>query len=148
MSKDNRNKMPTIDASRQATMLVATNGLRRKVDATYKHKGTDYRLKYRVEGLKPSNLKNTESSIRNRIQDMMISESNNLARNLSGAGQFGANTPGIKKLANAGSVGSAAGSVFESAISAIGKNKLFTTCLLYTSPSPRDPHLSRMPSSA
>ena len=29
ISKDNRNKMPTIDASRQATMLVATNGLRK-----------------------------------------------------------------------------------------------------------------------
>ena len=28
------------------------------------------------------------------------------------------------------------------------KNELNNVCLLYTSPSPRDPHLSRMPSSA
>lgn len=126
-SKDNRNKMPTIDASRQATMLVATNGLRRKVDATYKHKDTNYRLKYRVEGLKPSRLKSTESSVRKKIENVLISESNNLARNLSGTGQFGASTPAVQKLSNAGSVGSAAGAVFESAISAIGKNRLFTS---------------------
>ncbi|MEE2975609.1 MAG: phage tail tape measure protein [Thermodesulfobacteriota bacterium] len=126
-SKDNRNKMPTIDASRQATMLVATNGLRRKVDATYKHKDINYRLKYRVEGLKPSRLKSTESSVRNKIENILISESNNLAKNLSGTGQFGASTPAVQKLSNAGSVGSAAGTVFESAVSAIGKNRLFTS---------------------
>ena len=84
-------------------------------------------MKYRVEGLKPSNLKNTESTIRNRVQDMLIQESNTLAKSLSGGGQFGVNTPPVKNLSNARSVGSAAGSIFESAISVIGKNKLFTS---------------------
>ena len=30
----------------------------------------------------------------------------------------------------------------------IGFSAVFTSCLLYTSPSPRDPSISRMPSSA
>ena len=34
------------------------------------------------------------------------------------------------------------------ALVAVGNGKIYTTCLLYTSPSPRDATLSRMPSSA
>ena len=34
------------------------------------------------------------------------------------------------------------------AIPCISFENMLDTCLLYTSPSPRDPHLSRMPSSA
>lgn len=125
--KKARNEMPTIDASRQATMLVATNNFRKKIDSNYKHGDKTYRLKYRVEGLKPSKLKNTEKNIRSRIEDLMIQESSGLARTLSGTGQFAANNPIIKKLSNAGSAGSAAGSIFETALQAIGKNKLFTS---------------------
>ena len=36
----------------------------------------------------------------------------------------------------------------DSAVDFQFKNKQYTTCLLYTSPSPRDATLSRMPSSA
>lgn len=124
--KDEKNKMPTIDASRQATMLVATNNVRKKIDTKYKKDGTDFRLRYRVEGLKPSRLKNTEGQLRDRMKEVMTSESNKLASTLSGGGVFSQNNPVAKKLANAGSVGSAAGTIFETAMQTIGKNKLFT----------------------
>lgn len=125
-SKAKKGAMPTIDASRQATMLVATNNLRKKVDSTYKHKGTDFRLKYRVEGLKPSRLKGSEAKLRERMQTSMLRESSSFAKQLSGAGSFGANTPSVTQLSNAGAPGAAAGTVFESALKAVGKNKLFT----------------------
>ena len=126
-TKNKRNKLKTIDASRQATMLVATNNLRRKVDSTITPKGGEKtRLKYRVEGIKSSALKGTESGLRQRMENSMIRESQNLAREISGGGQFSANNPVIKKIANAGSIGSASGAVFETALSAIGNNKLFT----------------------
>ena len=126
--KQTRNEMPTIDASRQATMLVATENFRKKVDTTFKKPdGTNFRLRYRAEGLKPSKLKGTEKRLRGRMKDLMISESTKLASDMSGAGKFSANNRPIKGLANAGSVGSAAGTIFETAIQSIGKNKLFTT---------------------
>ena len=124
--KQARNKMPTIDASRRATMLVASRNYRKKVDANYKHGDTNYRLRYRVEGLKPSKLKDTEKTLRTKVENLMLQESSMLAKNLSGAGGFGTNTPDAVKLANAGSVGSAAGTIFETAIQTVGKNKLFT----------------------
>jgi TP901 family phage tail tape measure protein len=126
-TKNKRNKLKTIDASRQATMLVATNNLRRKVDSTITPKGGEKtRLKYRAEGIKSSVLKGTESGLRERMENSMIRESQNLAREISGGGQFSANNPVIKKIANAGSIGSASGAVFETALSSIGNNKLFT----------------------
>jgi len=125
-SRDIKNKMPTIDASTQATMLVATNNVRRRVDTSYKTEKGNVRMKYRVEGIKPKSLKNTEGNIRSRIEDLMLGESSRLAREMAGAGNFGMNLPGISRMANAGSVGSASGSIFETALQAVGKNRLFT----------------------
>lgn len=125
-SRDKKNEMKTIDASRQATMLVATNNLRKRVDTKIKQGKEDIRLKYRVEGLKPSGLKNSEDKIRGRVENLLLKESSFLAKEMSGAGNFGANTPSVTRMANAGSVGSAAGSIFETALKAVGKNKLFT----------------------
>ena len=126
-SRQKRNQLNTIDASRQATMLVATNNLRKKVDSTITPKGGQTtRLKYRVEGIKKANLKNTESKLRERMESLMINESQNLARELSGGQSFSANNSIVKNISNAGSIGSAAGAVFETAISSIGNNKLFT----------------------
>jgi TP901 family phage tail tape measure protein len=126
VSRDKKNEMQTIDASRQATMLVATNNLRKRVDTKIKQGKQDIRLKYRVEGLKPSRLKNSEEKIRGRVENLMLKESSFLAQEMAGAGNFGANTPPVTRIANAGSVGSAAGSIFETALKAVGKNKLFT----------------------
>ena len=125
-SRDKKNEMKTIDASRQATMLVATNNLRKRVDTKIKQGKEDIRLKYRVEGLKPSGLNNSEDKIRGRVENLLLKESSFLAKEMSGAGNFGANTPSVTRMANAGSVGSAAGSIFETALKAVGKNKLFT----------------------
>jgi TP901 family phage tail tape measure protein len=126
VSRDKKNKTPLIDASTQATMLVATNNLRRRVDTKFKTDKGDVRLKYRVEGLKPGALKNTEGKIRDRIGDLMLKESTFLAKEMSGAGKFGMNVPNVTRMANAGSIGSAAGSIFETALQTVGKNKLFT----------------------
>ena len=40
------------------------------------------------------------------------------------------------------------GEIKDNALKAVVTSQLFRTCLLYTSPSPRDPKISRMPSSA
>jgi len=130
-SREQKNKIKTIDASTQATMLVASNNVRRRVDSTVSRKdaqGVDRktRLKYRVEGIKSNKLKDTEVNLRNRVESLMKKESSSLASQISGVNSFSGNNAKITQLANAGSVGSAAGSIFETALKSISNNKLFT----------------------
>ena len=124
--RQKKSSMSTIDASRQATMLVPTNNFRRKVDSTYKTDKGNVRLRYRVEGIKSKSLKNTEEKVRERVKESMINQSSILAREISSDKKFSNFTPIIKRISNAGSVGSAAGSIFETALKAVGSNKLFT----------------------
>jgi len=125
-TKRKRNQINTIDASRQATMLVARNNVRQKVDTIHSPKdGNKTRIKYRIEGIKNKNLQGTETKTREKLKNLMLGESKKLASELSG-GRFASNNNPITKMANAGSVGSAAGAVFETALSSIGKNKLFS----------------------
>ena len=133
---DQRNAMPHIDASRTATMLVPTHGKRGRVNTTFKApmdiiKGSDkdrptVRMQYRVEGLKPARLKGAENNIRTSVKENLIEQSKIIASNIAGP-RFASQNKPITNLANAGSVGAAAGTVFETAIQSIGKNKLFTS---------------------
>jgi hypothetical protein len=125
-SKAAKNQLQTIDASRQATMLVATKNLKQKVDSTIDSNGQKIRLKYRVEGIKNKKLADQESALRTKAEKFMLEQAHLTALKLSGSGQFAANTTMPNKVANAGSIGSAAGSIFETAIQSLGKNKLFT----------------------
>ena len=130
-SREQKNKTKTIDASTQATMLVASNNVRRRVDSVVSRKdaqGVDkkLRLKYRVEGIKSNKLKDTEVNLRNRVESLMKKESSSLASQISGVNGFSGNNAKVTQLANAGSVGSAAGSIFETALKSISNNKLFT----------------------
>lgn len=125
-SKAAKNQLKTIDASRQATMLVATKNLKQKVDTSITSNNEKIRLKYRVEGIKNKNLADQETALRNKAEKFMLEQAHLTALKLAGTGQFAANTPMPKKVANAGSIGSAAGSIFETAVQSLGKNKLFT----------------------
>lgn len=125
-SKAAKNQLKTIDASRQATMLVATKNLKQKVDSTIQSNGEKVRLKYRVEGIKNSRLKDQETELRRKSEEFMLKQAHLTSMRLAGTGQFAANTSMPTKVANAGSIGSAAGSIFETAIQSLGKNKLFT----------------------
>lgn len=125
-SKAAKNQLKTIDASRQATMLVATKNLKQKVDTSITSNNEKIRLKYRVEGIKNKNLADQETALRNKAEKFMLEQAHLTALKLAGTGQFAANTSMPTKVANAGSIGSAAGSIFETAVQSLGKNKLFT----------------------
>ena len=76
-----------------------------------KKKNIDYQAKINVAGLNSSKIKNR--GIETRVGEALVTETNDLVKIFNpGAKEF--SSP--KQLANAGSVGSAAGTVFESAI--------------------------------
>lgn len=125
-AKKAKNQLKTIDASRQATMLVATKNFKQKVDTTTKSGENQVRLKYRVEGIKNQKIGNQETALRSKAEKFMLNQAHLTAMKLAGTGQFAANTPMPSKVANAGSIGSAAGSIFETAVQSLGKNSLFT----------------------
>ena len=125
-AKKAKNQLKTIDASRQATMLVATKNFRQKVDTTTQSGENKVRLKYRVEGIKGQKMGDQETALRNKAEKFMLNQAHLTAMKMAGTGQFAANTPMPTKVANAGSIGSAAGSIFETAVQSIGKNSLFT----------------------
>jgi len=125
-AKKAKNQLKTIDASRQATMLVATKNFRQKVDTTTQSGENKVRLKYRVEGIKDKRIGNQETALRNKAEKFMLDQAHLTAMKMAGTGKFAANTPMPTKVANAGSIGSAAGSIFETAVQSLGKNSLFT----------------------
>lgn len=125
-AKKAKNQLKTIDASRQATMLVATKNFKQKVDTTTQSGENKIRLKYRVEGIKDQRIGNQETALRNKAEKFMLDQAHLTAMKMAGTGQFAANTPMPTKVANAGSIGSAAGSIFETAVQSLGKNSLFT----------------------
>jgi TP901 family phage tail tape measure protein len=122
--KEDLKSRQLVDASRFATMLVSTRNHRAKVDRAVDRGKDKYRVRFRVEGIKKAGLID-EKKIRQRVRDVLVKESNRAAQDMVGPGDFAKNLPVMTNVMNAGALGGAAGTVFETALQAIQGNKLF-----------------------
>lgn len=123
-----RTEMPTIDARSKATMLISQRGVSGLAqDRIYKGAdGVDYRMLYNVYGLNLNGLKTGEKKLQERIGGSMIKQADLFADEVSGTGKFARSNAKINKLTTPGSVGAAAGTIFETGLRAISDNKLFS----------------------
>ena len=125
-----KEEMLTINARNPggATMLISNKGVMgRPEDRMYTGEdGEKYRMLYNVHGLNLMGLKTGEQKIQERIKTSMINQAGVFADEASGAGKFGRSNPEITRLTTPGSVGAAAGTIFETALRSIADNKLFS----------------------